>query len=225
MTRGLPGTPNSVESFTLAWQEAQVLLHIAGGHRRVGIVRRLDGVNAVAVGADRRLPVAARDRLRRECFARTAVCTSAWHLPQVAGTLNLLQSATSDRCAGRMSCCAVAVGADRGLLRSARDRFAVHALLIRSEGRGADAAGGHHQLLAVAGAAGLRDVGVRDFRLRIAGAAGFREHCRGNPGIWRHWCFPPPRLWRGCRVRTRSAGRHGRWRTPAWPASGRAETP
>ena len=67
---------------------------------------------------------------------------------------------------------AVAVGADRGLVRTGGNRLAVNALLVGGEGSGADAARRHHELLAVASAAGLRNVGARDLRLGIAG----RQH-------------------------------------------------
>ncbi len=63
---------------------------------------------------------------------------------------------------------AVAIGTNCGVLGSARHRFAVNALFVGSVGRGTDSAAGHHQLLAVAGAAGRRNVDVRDFRLGIA---------------------------------------------------------
>ena len=39
------------------------VLHVGRSHRRIRVLWRLDGVNAVAVSAYRRLPVAARDRL------------------------------------------------------------------------------------------------------------------------------------------------------------------
>ena len=64
---------------------------------------------------------------------------------------------------------AVAVGTNRGIFRSARYRFAMHALFVGGERSGTDSAAGHHQLLAVAGAAGRGNVDVRDLRLGIAG--------------------------------------------------------
>ena len=63
---------------------------------------------------------------------------------------------------------AVAVGADRGLLRSVRNCAAVHALLIADEGLRCFAGRLHQELLAVAGAAGGGNVGVIDGRLRIS---------------------------------------------------------
>ena len=64
---------------------------------------------------------------------------------------------------------AVAIGADRSLLRSGSDRVSVHALLVGSDHLRALAAVFHHKFLAVAGAAGRGNVGVMHARLRIAG--------------------------------------------------------
>ncbi len=64
---------------------------------------------------------------------------------------------------------AVAVGADRSLVRTGSNRLAVYAFLVGVEGSGGHAARGHYKLLSVTGSAGLRNVAVRDLGLRIAG--------------------------------------------------------
>src|SRR5581483_10787623 len=63
----------------------------------------------------------------------------------------------------------VAIGTNRGFLGAASHRFAVNTLLVGVEGSGTNSAGTHDQFLPVAGAAGLRDVGVRYLRFGIAG--------------------------------------------------------
>ena len=60
--------------------------HIAGGHRRVWIVRCLDGVDSVAVGADRRLPIAFRQRRTVNALnvlaldVGVALAAGRWHI-------------------------------------------------------------------------------------------------------------------------------------------------
>jgi len=63
---------------------------------------------------------------------------------------------------------AVTIGADRGLLRSARDRVAVGTLLIRCDHLCPETVLFHDELLTVAGTAGRRDVDVSNARFRIA---------------------------------------------------------
>ncbi len=60
----LPGTPNSLERRTpFVASGASVARKILLGHGRIGVVMRLDGMNAVAIGADGRKIVAPRDGL------------------------------------------------------------------------------------------------------------------------------------------------------------------
>ena len=59
-------------------------------------------------------------------LAVKVLATSVWHLPQVEATLNF-EMGDLGSLAGRISCDAVAVGADRGLLRAVGDGAAVHA--------------------------------------------------------------------------------------------------
>ena len=63
---------------------------------------------------------------------------------------------------------AVAIGANRCLGVSRRDRAPVHALLVGKKGARCQAAAFHDELLAVATAAGRRDVRMTCLRLRIA---------------------------------------------------------
>ncbi len=65
---------------------------------------------------------------------------------------------------------AVAIGADRGLLRAIGDGAAVHAVLVGEEGLRAFAVRLHEKLLPVAPAAGGGNIGVIDGRLGIARA-------------------------------------------------------
>ena len=146
---------------------AHVLPHIGRSHRRIRILGRLDGVNAVAIGAHRRLPVAARDRLPVDAL-HVLLPTLSWHLAQVAGTLNLLIGDLGSL-APRMSCSPWQSVQTAAFSEPRGHRLAMYALLVGGEGRGADAAGGHHEFLAVTCAAGLRNVGARYFRLGIAG--------------------------------------------------------
>src|SRR5581483_3908738 len=64
---------------------------------------------------------------------------------------------------------AMAVGADRCLVRSVGHGAAVNALLVRQERLRAVAAGFHHELLAVTCATGGGDIGVIHSRFWIAG--------------------------------------------------------
>src|ERR1019366_10604586 len=77
-----------------------------------------------------------------------------------------------------------------GVFGPALHRLAMHALLIGSERRIADATAGHGQLFRVAHAAGGRNVDVRDFRLGIAARQNFvyvavAVLALGNVGITR----------------------------------------
>ena len=56
----------------------------------------------------------------------------------------------------------MAIRAVRGALRTSLHRPAMHAVLIRREDLGTDATSIHHKLLAVAMAAGRRNIGVID---------------------------------------------------------------
>ncbi len=67
----------------------------------------------------------------------------------------------------------MAIGADRGFLRTGGDCVSVHTLLVGSHHLRALAAIFHHKFLAVAGAAGRGNVGVMHARLGIAGGEQF----------------------------------------------------
>ncbi len=143
------------------------VLHIGCGDGRVRVLWSLDGVNAVTIGADRGLPVAAGN----------GRAVDALHVLLLDVIVTLGAGGRNvelvDRRLGidgaQDVVLAVTVGANRGFLGTGCDRFAVDAFLIRSVGRSRHAAGRHRKLLAVAGAAGCRNVGVSHLRLGIAG--------------------------------------------------------
>src|SRR5579864_3501814 len=115
-------------------------------------------MNAVAIGAHRRLTVAASDRLAmnalHEFLLHGLVTLRAGdrHVELedrrlgIAGSENLVR--------------AVAVGTHGSLIRSSGDCPAMHALLVGGEGLRAVAAGFHHKFLTVTAAAGRGDVCV-----------------------------------------------------------------
>ena len=194
------------------------VLHVGCGHGRVRILRRLDGVNAVAIGADRRLPVAARD-------GRAVNALHVLLLDVVmalgAGGRNVELVDRRLRIDGAQDVVlAVAVGADRGLVGAGGDRLAVHAFLVRVEGRRGHAARGHGKFLAVAGAAGLRECWRARPSIWDRWRAESRARCRGSPGTWRRWCCRPPPPSRGHRDRRRLADRRDRWRTSGFTGVG-----
>lgn len=134
---------------------------------RVGVSVRLDGVDAVAISADRRLSVAVRDGLSVNagiegiCDFRVALAACGRHIELVNGRRGLV--------GGENLVIAVAIGTDGGLLRSVGDGASVHARLIRDERLSADAVLFHEEFLPVAPAAGGGNVGVVDRRIRMAG--------------------------------------------------------
>lgn len=127
---------------------------------------RLDRMNAVAIGADRCLPISLGDGLSVNAllkFRRDRVVALAARQRNIEledrrlgifGVENLVRP--------------VAVGADSGLLRSVRDGVSVHALLVGSDHLRALSAIRHDEFLAVASAAGCRNIGMVNLRLRIA---------------------------------------------------------
>ena len=127
---------------------------------------RLDGVDAVAIGAHRRLPVAlgnccAVDALLEFLGDRVvALAASRWHVEFEDGRLRIFRVEDLVR--------AMAIGADGGLFRSGGNRMSVDALLIRGDHLRAEPILLHHELLAVTGSAGRRDVGVMHPRIGIA---------------------------------------------------------
>src|ERR1700730_12387290 len=131
---------------------ARSLTYVLRRDRRGGIGVWLNGVKARAIGAHRRLPIPFGDRLSGDAlleFFGDGVVTLAagrWHIEledrrlRIPGIENLVR--------------AVAIGADRGLLRTGGDRVSVDALLVRRDHLGALPAVLHHKFLAVARAAG-----------------------------------------------------------------------
>ena len=134
-------------------------------YRRVRIVMRLDGVDPVAVGARRSLPVAVREGgsmdTPLEFFSDRLVALAAG-----CGHIEF------EDWGFRIFCIkdfvpAVAVGAHRRFFRAVRDGVSMHALLIGGDHLLALAAVRHHKLLAVACAASGRNVGVTYARFWI----------------------------------------------------------
>ena len=113
------------------------------------------------------MPVARAQSPARECSALNVCSISVWHLPQVAGTLNL-EIGDLASLAGKNLVRAVAIGADRGLRRPLLRRAPVHAVLVGDEGLRALAIRLHQKLLPVAPAAGERNIGVIHRRFGIA---------------------------------------------------------
>ena len=140
--------------------------HVLGRDRGIRIGVRFNGVNAVAIGAHRRLPVAFGDGLSVDAlfeFLGDRVVTLAAgrrHIELEDGRLGILGVENLVR--------SVAVGADRGLLGSGRDRMPVDALRVRGNHLRALSTILHHEFLAVAGAAGGRDIRMVYARFRIA---------------------------------------------------------
>ena len=133
---------------------------------RIRIVVRLDGVNAVAVGTNRSLPVALRDGRSVDALLKllgnhvVAAPAGHGHIELEDRGLRVL------RVKNLVS--AMAVGADRSLLRAGSDGMSMHALFVGGDHLRALAAVFHYEFLTVAGAASRRNVGVVDPRLRIA---------------------------------------------------------
>ena len=121
---------------------------------------RLDRMDSVAVGADRCLPVRFGDGLPVNAlveFLRDLVVTLAAGQRHIELEDRRLGVFCVENLMGAM-----AVGADRGFRRPIGDGMSVNALFVRSNRPHAEAAFVHDELLAVAGPASGRDVGVID---------------------------------------------------------------
>ena len=107
---------------------AGVAGEILPGDGGVGVGGRLDGMDAVAVGADRGELVAARDGLpvnalhESVCDIGVALAAGGGHVELGDGRFGVAGGENFVR--------AVAIGADRGLLRAVGDGAAVHAVLV-----------------------------------------------------------------------------------------------
>ena len=130
---------------------------------------RLDGMNAVAVSADRGHAIAARDGLPVDALVEglrnvgVAFSAGGWNIEFVDRRLGVI---------GRKDVMsAMTVCADGGLGRTVLRGTAVNALLVGDESLSAFAIRLHQEFLAVASAAGVRNVGVIDRRVR--GSAGY----------------------------------------------------
>ncbi len=122
----------------------------------------------MAVSADRGELVAARDGLPVNAL-HEGVCDVGVALAAGGGNVEL-GDGRFGVVGGENFVRAVAIGADRGLLRSIGDGAAVHAVLVGEEGLRAFAVRLHEKLLPVAPAAGGGNIGVIDGRLGIARA-------------------------------------------------------
>jgi hypothetical protein len=151
----LPATPNSAESLTLAWHDAQVLPTLPAATAEAGSLGAAHRGHVVAARNGRAVSALHKRRLH------VGVALAAGYRNVELGNRRLGIGALQDVVG------AMAVGTDRRVLGSSRNRFTVNALFIGAVGRGTDSAARHHQLLAVARAAGCRDVGVRNFGFGI----------------------------------------------------------
>lgn len=137
---------------------ADVAGEVGLGDGRVGIGRRLDAVDAVAIGAGGRklitlghgLPV---DALHEGGFdVGVALTTGGGDVDAGNGRFGVARR--------QNLVCAVAIGADRGFFAAGGDGAAMDTVLIGDEGLGADAVSRHQEALAVATAAGGGNVVV-----------------------------------------------------------------
>src|ERR1019366_1260577 len=149
---------------------AGIAREVLAGDGGVGIGGRLDGVDAVAVGADRGERVAARDGLAVNALGEDGL-HSGVALAAGGGDIELVDQRPGG-VGGQDRVRAVAVGADGGLLRAVFDGAAMDALLVGDEGLIAVAGRLHQELLAVAGAAGGGNVGVVGGRPGVSGGQG-----------------------------------------------------
>jgi hypothetical protein len=127
---------------------------------------RLYGVDAVAVGTDGSLGIAARDRLAVD--ALDEFCFHAF-MTLGAGRRNVeFEDRRFGVAGGKDLVRAVAVGADRGLLGTGSDGASMNTLLVGKERRIAVAAGLHDKFLAVASAASLGNIQMADAGVGVA---------------------------------------------------------
>jgi hypothetical protein len=136
-----------------------------GGDRGRRIQVGLDQVDAVAVGADRRLPVSSFERLAVHAgdelsrLLRVTLAAGRRHVEFEDRGFRILAAADVVR--------VVAIGADCRLLRALGDRPPMHALLVVEEGVHVVSRRLHHELDPVAAAAGLRERQTIDRRRGI----------------------------------------------------------
>ena len=138
-----------------------VVAHIRRCHRGTGIGGGFDGVNAVAVGAHRRLPVAARDCLPVDAL-RVFLLDVVVALGAGQGNVEFVNRRLGIG-GGQNIVLTVTIRAHCGLVGAGGHGFSVHTLLVRVEGSGAYTARCHDEFLSVTGAAGLRNVAPRYF--------------------------------------------------------------
>ena len=137
---------------------ADVAGDIAFGDGRIGIGRRLDAVDAVAVGADGRELIALRDGLAMDALHEGGLDIS---VALAAGGRNIHARDGRFWVTGRLDIVgAVAIGADGSFFTAVGDGASVHAVLVGEKRLGADTVGLHEEALPVATAAGGRDVVV-----------------------------------------------------------------
>jgi len=137
------------------------VLDIGGRHRGIGIVRRLNGVNAVAVRADGRMPITSSQRLTVNALHKSRLHV---RVALAAGCRHIKLRDRRFRVGARQDVVrAVAVCTNCGVLGTAVDGFAVNALLVGVERSRTDAATRHDHLLAVASTAGGGNVSVGNF--------------------------------------------------------------
>lgn len=153
------------ETDTLMTTSANVARNILLRGRRVGIVVRLDGMDAVTVSANRRKLVAARQGLAVDALheggvhVSVALAAGSRHIEFVDGRLGVVR--------GDNLVCAVAVRADSSLLGALLGRAPVHTLLVADEGLCALTARFHQEFLPMAAAARIRNILVADRRFGI----------------------------------------------------------
>jgi len=136
------------------------LRHILRRYRRVRIGVGLDGVNAVAVRAHRRLPVCFGNGLAMNALLEflpdllVALAAGHRHIELKNGRLRILgvQNFVG----------AVTIGADRRFLGPVGDCMSMNALRIRGDRLDTQAAAFHYELLAVARSASRRNIAVMD---------------------------------------------------------------
>jgi len=154
------------EPYSLMAARTGCLGYILRGDWGVGINVRLDGVNSVAVGADRRLRVAVADRLAVDAL-RELLLHPVMALAAGGGNVEFEDGRlVITRGANFMD--SVAVRAHRRRGGSGRHRSAVDALLVGIEGLRAESRALHDEFLTVALRARAGNVNVAYRRVRVA---------------------------------------------------------